>query len=70
MILMKSLAAGAVALLLYLLLIAAVLWLRTPADGVGAIAFSIWAVLIVLIGGLLVFAAACYWTFRRNSRAV
>ena len=70
MILIKSFAAGAVALLLYLLLIGAVLWLRTPAGGVGAVAFPMWPVLIVLIGGLLVFAAVCHWTFRRTSKAV
>jgi len=65
MIFVKSLSAGTAALIVYVLLIAIILKLRTPtAEGLGAIAIPIWP---VLIGAVLVFAAVFCWIFKRGS---
>jgi hypothetical protein len=51
----KSLLAGAAALIVCVLLVAIVLKLRTPAEGVGWISIPTWP---ALIGALLLFPAA------------
>jgi hypothetical protein len=78
MVFAKSLLAGAAALTVYLL-IGGVIVLKLltplkmpviPADGSGFVGNSNWIsipILPVLIGALLVFSGAFYWTFKRCS---
>jgi len=60
----KGFVAGISAAVIYLVVIAVVLWLRIPPEGVGAIALPGWP---VLAGAVLIFAATFYWTAKKSS---